>query len=722
MNKHMNEVFMRFTLWKFYTAAIVVVLFFYGCSPQQAMKGAAYHYIDFDTVHAGQYDTGKMWTFDYPPIEYFTKTYGFTPTKEWFEKARLSALRLPNCTASFVSEDGLVMTNHHCARSALDSVNREGERLAEAGFYAVALDSERRAPNIYVDQLLVIEDVTSEVQQAFNSGGTDHEQIVKRLDKMRQIRDRFSAKYKKLVPQDSMIFKVQSFYNGGRFSLYGYKRYIDVRLVYAPEEVMAFFGGDPDNFTYPRYDFDCAFFRVYENGKPFKTENYFRLSQDGAHEGDAVFVIGNPGSTSRLETIAQLEYLRDIIYPANIEANEKVGTIYSSYIASHPEAKLKYLNTIFGLENSRKAVTGYLSGLHDPLLMARKKDFEKKFRKAVFDTPELHSRLGDPWKDIASYQEELSALYPEFNALRFRGRNFTKYLSLADSLVRIANESNDSITVSIRENFYPSDLVPDVETQLLAFRLGVMQRAFGGKYKAFNRLLSGRTPAQAAEYMSAHSIIASKEKTNILLTGSPKTILLSSDPLIAFIVETQERAAKLQKRYREINEKIEAREQVLGRAMYEIYGTQIPPDATFSLRIADGTVKSYEYNGTIAPPITTFYGMYDRYYSFGTHEPWKLPEPWVHPPASFKMNTPINFISTNDIIGGNSGSPLINKDLQVVGLAFDGNIESLPGDFIFDDTKNRCVSVHTSGILEGLEQIYKAERITKELRAGKIPQ
>jgi len=711
---------MKHFLWKHSFVSLLSICLLTGCSNRQAVRNSMPRLVNLENIQAGQFDTGKMWTFDFPPLEYFAKTYNFTPSKEWFEKARLSTLRLPNCTASFVSEDGLVMTNHHCARSALDSVNREGERLAEAGFYAVSLNDERKASGIFVDQLLVMEDVTNEVRNAFESGTTDNSKVTNRMAKMLEIQTRYTTNYKTIAPQDSMVFSVVSFYNGGRYSLYGYKRYIDVRLVYAPEDAMAFFGGDPDNFTYPRYDFDCAFFRVYDHDKPLKTANFFKFSQDGAQEGEAVFVIGNPGRTNRLKTVAQLEYMRDVVYPANIEVNQKVATMYSTYIAEHPEAKLKYLNIIYGLENSWKAYTGYLSGLEDPVVMAKKKDFEKKFQYAILENPVWNKKYGNPWSDIAEYQAKLTTLYPKFDALRFRGRNFPKYLSLTADLVKIANQSPNSIADSTRTNFYPAALMPEVEKQLLAFRLKIMERTLAGKDDAFDNLMAGRTAVQAAEAFSANSIIASKEKTQALLAGKPEAILKSHDPLIAFVVAEQMHGKELQKRYTTLNEKIQSCEQILGNAMYEVFGTQIPPDATFTLRIADGIVKGYEYNGTVAPPVTTFYGLYDRYYSFGKKYPWNLPERWMNPPSVFKMNTPMNFVSTNDITGGNSGSPLINRNLEVVGLAFDGNIESLPGDIIFDDTKNRTVSVHSSGLLEGLEQIYKIERIVKELRVGKI--
>jgi hypothetical protein len=713
---------MRLDFWKFHPISIIFALFFFGCSTQQAIKSNAYNYIDLDTIQAGQYDTGKMWTFDFPPIDYLKKTYGFTPSKEWFEKARLSTLRLPTCTASFVSEDGLVMTNHHCARAALDSVIRESEQLIDQGFYAPTLEEERRASGIYMDQLLIMEDVTNEVQQAFESGSTKKLKIINRQIRIQEIQRQYSEKYKTIAPQDSMIFNVISFYNGGRFSLYGYKRYTDIRLVYAPEESMAFFGGDPDNFTYPRYDFDCAFFRVYDNGKPLKTVNFFKFSPEGAIDGDVVFVIGNPGTTSRLKTITQLEFLRDYEYPTLIEMYKNVGKIYSAYVEKHPEEKVKYLNTIFGINNSRKAVDGYLNGLNDPLLMARKKDFGNRLKDAFLNKSNKKTQYGDPWSDIAEYQAEIAAITLELNALKLQGRYISKYLSLTADLVDAAYFSGDLLYESTKQKFYPAIFDKEIEKQLLAFHLETMKKVLHGKNEAFDKLIANREPEQVAEQIAMNSFLDSKLRTDALLAVSSDSILKSNDPLITFIVTTREHRNKIQRKYDEVNIKLQASEQVLGKLMYEIYGTQIPPDATFTLRIADGIIKAYEYNGTIAPHVTTFYGMYDRYYSFGGHAPWKLPERWVNPPASFHMNTPINLISTNDIIGGNSGSPMINRDLKLVGLVFDGNIESLPGNIIYDDTKNRTVSVHPAGILEGLEQIYKAERIVKELREGKIIQ
>ena len=679
-------------------------------------------YLRLDTVKAGRFDTGKMWTFDYPPIEYFKEAYNFSPSKEWFEKARLSALRLPNCSASFVSEDGLVMTNHHCARSALDKVNREGENLPENGFYAKTLEEERKVPGLYVDQLVLIKDVTDEVQKAFESGKTDEEKIRNRDRKIKELEEKYSK-------ETGLICKVITFYNGGKYSLYGYKRYTDVRLVFAPEQITAFFGGDPDNFTYPRYDLDVAFFRVYENGKPLKTKNYFKFSQEGAKEGDVVFVIGNPGRTRRLYTVSQLEFLRDYAYPYVVDLLKNMVDVYSKYLRKHPEDKLKYETRLFGLANALKAYRGRLGGLRDPYLMAKKMDFERKFKSKVMGREDLKKKYANLWSEISSIQKEKSKIYGEVLAYNFNGLGRSFYFSLASKLIKYAkqlqlpNEERmpdyrDEKLDSLKKVFYPKNVNLELENATLVYQLKLMKWAFGDKNNSFNKLTSGLEPEEAAKKLVKTTVLSDSSKVAELL-NNPEKILNSNDPFIKFVLETSDRAKEVLNRYHELRTKEQAKVQLLGRALYDIYGTSIPPDATFTLRIADGVVKGYEYNGTIAPPITTFYGLYDRFYSFKKY-PWDLPERWKHLPPDFDLSTPLNFVSTNDIIGGNSGSPVINKNLEVVGVIFDGNIESLPSEFIYEPSNYRAVSVHTKGILEALEKVYKADRIVKELKAGKI--
>jgi hypothetical protein len=671
-----------------------------------------------EDVKAGKFDTGRMWTFDYPPVDFFKTAYGFSPDKAWFEKARLGALRLPGCTSSFVSEDGLVMTNHHCARGALAAVAKEGEKLVTDGFYAKTLEEERKSPVTYVDQLVLIQDVTSEMQNAYDSGTVDSAKTANRMAKQGELIRRSASKFKQSNPADSMIFTVYSFYNGGRYSLYGFKRYTDVRLVFAPEEEIAFYGGDPDNFTYPRYDFDVSFFRVYENGKPYKTKNFFPFSKNGASEGEAVFVLGNPGSTNRLNTVAQLETLRDFSFPFNIETGGSRLRALNAYVEKNPDKRYDYINTIFGIANSLKAVTGYLGGLKDPVLMAKKVDFEKTFRSAVTGNPQLSAKYGDPWDEIASYERAIQSLRPEANALNIR--NWSSTLGLASGLIDYAMGQMDFRGRPAMKPPFPRTYVAEVEKMLLIDQLTYMKKTFAESNEALNTLFAGRTVEQTAAALMSTSVFGSKEKYEAFSAGKQDEIMKSTDPVMVFAKYAVSRTNELQAQTRAFATKQQPLLQVLGRAMYDVYGTSIPPDATFSLRIADGVVKGYEYNGTIAPINTTFYGMYDRYYSFGKKFPWSLPARWANPPADFNMSTPLNFVSTNDIIGGNSGSPVVNKNLEVVGLIFDGNIESLPGNVIFDETKNRSVSVHSSGIIEGMDKIYKAERIARELRAAKI--
>jgi hypothetical protein len=705
----------------------ISLLLLAACSTQKEMLQTqpTAKLFNVDTVRAGEFDTGKMWTFDYPPTDYFKRTYNFSPSAEWFERARLGSLRLPNCTASFVSADGLVFTNHHCARGALDAVNKEGENLPEDGFYAPTLADERKVPRLYVDQLVLMEDVTNEIVAAFESGKTDEERIANRTAKIEEIEKRYADK-------TGLICSVVTFYNGGKYSVYGYKRYNDIRIVFAPEQAVAYFGGDYDNFTYPRYDLDVTFFRVYDDeGKPLKTDHYFPWSSEGAREGEPVFVIGNPGRTSRLHTVAQLEFNRDQTYPFVLERLSDMVSIYSAFLQKHPDKKLQYQTALFGFSNSQKVYIGRIEGLHDPIIMARKRDFERKFRAGVSARPELQARYAKVWPDIEAIQREKAPLFGEMQALTFTGIGRPTVLSLANSLVEYATlvllpeaeraERLRGMTLDALKNRIVGTRVnAELDEAVLASYLRWASAKLGTRNASFNVFRGTLPPAQAAASLIQKTILTHKDQVEALL-AEPSKIHASSDPFIAFVTGTSAYAKTLRDKFTDAVSREQVRVQVLGKAVFDIYGTSIPPDATFTLRIADGVVKNYEYNGTIAPAYTTFYGLYDRYYSFEKKDPWAVPNRWKNPPASFDLSARFNFISTNDIIGGNSGSPVLNKNLEIVGIAFDGNIESLPGDFIFDDTKNRCVSVHSAGILEALDDIYQAKRIVQELKSAKLP-
>ena len=702
-----------------------------GCSSYQATRSSPNLYFNPDTVQAGRFDNGKMWTFDNPPTKYFQEAYGFTPDQGWFDDARLGALRLQGCTASFISEDGLVLTNHHCARNALDKVNKPGEDLPDSGFFAATLSDERKVEGMYADQLVLIKDVTDRVQGAFETAKTDEQKIADRTQEIQKIESEYGDQYKKKAPTDSMVFQVVTFYDGGKYSLYGYKRYTDVRLVFAPQMIIAYFGGDPDNFTYPRYDLDFSLFRVYDNDKPLKADHYFKWSQDGAKEGEPVFVIGNPGRTSRLLTMSQLEFTRDQSYPYIIDLLQGNYDIYSEFVERHPDKKIEYQTRMFGISNSVKAITGYLAGLRDPYLMARKKAFEKDFRAKVAADPSLAGKYASVWNDIAGVQTEKAELFPVVNAYNTMGFGRSQYFSLATRLVQYANnmkmpdstrpkDYQGAALEGVKSRMFPANFNPELEKMILTFQLKSMQKLLGTTSEPFNNLLGGRTPEEAANYLAGSTLLADSASVAKMLAGPPDDILKSTDPIIQFMLSIQQTSHDLRSKYEKQNAQEDADGQLLGKAIYDVYGSAIPPDATFTLRIADGIVKGYDYNGTTAPPHTTYYGMYNRYYSFGKKYPWWLPGNWQNPPADFDLSTPLDFVSTNDIIGGNSGSPVLNKDLQIVGLIFDGNIESLPGDIIYVDTNNRSVAVHSDAIPAALKYIYHADRLVNEMKSGKI--
>jgi hypothetical protein len=716
---------MKYFLQKIYYFYVLFLVIFVvsGCSSSQNGTRVSNSWLKLDTVQAGKYDTGTMWTFDYPPLEYFQKEYNFQPTEEWLKNVRMSALRFANyCSASFVSADGLVMTNHHCGRESVEEVTKPGEDLYNNGFYAATLEDERSVSGLFVDQLVLIKDVTSEVQSASNEGKTPEEKVAneKRVIKNLEVTEGKSTGLK---------IQIVTLFNGGKYSLYGYKRYNDVRLVFSPEAALGYFGGDYDNFTYPRYDLDCNFFRVYDNGKPLKTEHYFHWSQNGAAPGEPVFVVGNPGHTDRLKTIAQLQYARDIQYPRNLELMNSFVNIYSSVIAKHPEKTAELQNRLFSYSNSQKAYTGMLAGLRDPVLMQKKIDFERKFKEAVKSNPELNEQYGNLWDKISVEQKQLKAVSNEYFALNIIPQTSSQYFIIAKNLVYLAKQLQ--LPENGKEEAYKetkldstiNKLIPDkfyseLQNEILKAQIDRFYKYIGANNDLIVKITGGKKGQDAVDYMLSNSSLTDLVKIKELIKKGPEAILNSADPFIYFIINSQREKDELQSKISEITSQDATYSEELGKALFEKYGTSIPPDATFTLRISDGVVKGYPYNGTIAPPYTTFYGLYDRYYSFDKKGSFDLPKQWQNPPSDFILETPMNFVSTNDIIGGNSGSPVINEKAQIVGLAFDGNIESLPGNFIFTTETNRTVAVHSAGMMEALKDLYRAARLSEELKTG----
>ncbi|MCZ7555493.1 MAG: S46 family peptidase [Bacteroidia bacterium] len=711
------------------TLAIAALLGGCGAGTQTLSDYDTARKAELETIKAGRFDGGRMWTFEYPPLDYFGQTYGFRPDNAWMEDARLSSLRMSTgCSASFVSADGLVMTNHHCSRTALVAIQKDGEILLDSGFFAPTLADERKVPNVYFDQLLEIRDVTKDIHAVMDAASTDKDRVAARDAKIKEIQAAAEEETK-------LRAQVVTLYNGGKYSLYLYRRFNDCRIVFAPELQTAHYGGEHDNFTYPRYSLDVTFFRIYdEEGKPYKPENWFEWSKSGAREDELVFVIGNPGSTNRLSTTEQLEYFRDVQYPAIFELINNRMDVLLNYSEMNPDKRQELRTDILSMSNSQKAYAGRLSGLRDDVLMQRRRDFDKQFKSAVMSRPELKAKYGHVWDEIAETRRKLRSISGDLYGLRMNGIGVADHLAKAGQLVRLATElrkkederqdpyKGQTLELTRRAMGKPVSADPALERLTLERQLHVMMKQLGAEDPVVVAALRGRDAKSAAQSMVSGSMLSDSVRLAALIAGAPESIMTSEDP---FIVIARMAMPRLEKAI-EINNGVSAADQVnrtlLGRALFDVYGTEIPPDATFTLRIADGVVKGYDYNGTKAPAYTTFYGMYDRYKSFPGRHDWELPERWKTPPATMNLATPLNFASTNDIIGGNSGSPMINKNQEVVGLIFDGNIESLPGDFIFaEDRGNRTVSVHSAGIMEAVRHIFKAERVARELELGRIP-
>ncbi len=679
----------------------------------------------FDTVQAGAFDNGKMWTFDAPPTEYLESTYGFSPDDDWYARARLGALRIPGCSASLVSPRGLVLTNHHCARDFVTQVSDEDENLLDDGFYAATLEEEREVEDFRADQLIEILDITDEVRDAVDA--------VTDAQARSALRDSLTEAAASRIREErggeeaGIHVEIVSLYNGGLYSAYVFRRYGHARLVMAPELQIGYFGGDPDNFTYPRYSLDFAFLRLYgDDGEPLETDDHFVWSESGTTAGDLVFVLGNPGSTSRLQTVAELEYRRDVEMPALL-----------GFLASRIEAIQGYLdgrkdepgvdeirNSVFSLLNAQKAYTGMLGGLRDPYIIARRAAAERGFREALAADSALAAEHLALFDQMAELQARKAAVAAEVHAFAVLGNPNFESTPILRTLATFRYRNAQQQGVSDKELQGLLDGLKavanrprELDEALLRARMQDLVEALGADDSSVRTLLGGRSVEEAAAALMETSVMADSAKAvDAVAGGTPDA---AADPAFAFVEGLLSRYGPFRGVMSSVGPEEEAIAARLGRARFELDGTRIPPDATFSLRIADGVVTGYPYNGTAAPAHTTFYGLYDRHYSNPGAEEWDLPPRWINPSAEFDLSTPLNFVSTADVIGGNSGSPLVDRDLEVVGLLFDGNIQSLPGDYIYLPDLNRSVAVDVRGILEALEDIYGAARIVEELTGGR---
>ena len=700
------------------TIAFILVLFV-------NLTAQSYFGINTDTVKAQKFDMGKMWTFESFPFDFIEQEYDFTPSDAWLEKMQKAALKFGGgCSGSFVSEDGLIMTNHHCIRNSLPNVNEEGEDILLNGFYAPTLDAERKMPGLKVEQMVFVKDVSDEVLSSMSSGKDDAEKIKFRNDKIEQIKNQHSEQ------NPGIVFRVTSLYNGGKFSLYGYKIYDDIRLVFVPELWTAKLGGDYDNFTYPRYGLDCAFFRAYENGKPIKADYYFTWSMDGVVEDQPVFVVGNPGTTERINTMAQIEFARDVQYPMLVKMLKDLYDIYEEKVTADNAQDMSLVSRLYSIGNALKVYEGTYKGLLDPFLIARKNDFEKTFRNAVNADPELMAKYSNIWDEIADSRKDAAKDAARSFAYQISNFYSPRYLFIARDLVALAKQlqlpedERDDLYIdeeldTTLENLFPNNFDKELNDRLLLVQVNVIQSNLPPDDELLKKLFDGKKGDEAVKYLLSKSKITNREDVLKLAKSGADAILNSDDPFIYYILNTQDKLAEIIASNRARNDKETIAKQQLGEALYKVFGESIPPDATFTIRIADGIVKGYDYNGTRAPIKTTFYGALDRYYSFDKKFPFNLPDRFENLPQEFNLAAPLNFISTNDIVGGNSGSAVLNINAEVVGLAFDGNIESLPNNFIYTTEANRTVSVSAVGMVEAIQNLYKAHSLSDELLNGK---
>lgn len=684
-----------------------------------------YEPLDLAAVQFSTEDFGTMWTFDAVPTGRFAQLYEFEPTTEWLDDVRLSALEFSTgCSASFVSEDGLIMTNHHCIRGLLPSIQREGENLQKDGFYAKTLKDERVFPKIFVDQLLSIQDVTEDVQSAMAKGKTDEEQVTLRDERIEALTSQCSS-------SPNQQCRVISLYNGGKYVLHTYRRYGDLRLVMAPDVQITATGWDWDNFTYPRYELDFAFLRAYDaEGEPVKSPNFFQWSEKGAREGEPVFIVGRPGNTDRLLSLAELNYHRSARTPAILTIlNEKYQAQFEYYQA-HPEREAQLLADLLSVANGRKVYAGYQLALADEYLMAKKKDFERELKTRMAEDPDLEATYGDLWEKTATAASVLEQNFQEFFVHQITNLTSPPRLQFAKKLVDYARQMQ--LPEDERAKAYQSAnlektkneltfSVADEELEFLLIRAhaNFLAKVDGMDSPSLQAAYDGLTGDKAVQYLLKNSTLADAEAVKGFVEY-PASILRSLDPYLLFAQIAAEKTAALGPVIQAAQASIAVQNQRRAKLIFAVFGTAMSPDATSSLRISDGRLKGYEYNGTLAPAKTTYFGLWDRYFSFGKTYPWGLHERWKTPPSGLDLSIPICFASDNDIVGGNSGSAVINENAEVVGLVHDGNLESLAGSYAFIPEVNRAVSTDSWGLIEALKIVYKAGRLVKELEGGKL--
>jgi hypothetical protein len=664
-----------------------------------------------------------MWLYNAFPKDRVEKQYGFLPTQEWLDHLRLSSVRFNNGgSGSFVSADGLAFTNHHVGADCIGKLATPGADYMKAGFYAKTQADEAKCPDLELNVLVGIDDVTAKVKAAavpsMSTANAGQAQ-----------RSAMSAIEKDCATSTGLRCDVVTLYSGEVYNLYKYKKYTDVRLVFAPEFDAAFFGGDPDNFTFPRYDLDITFFRVYENDKPVHLDNYLQWSKVGVNDGDLIFVSGHPGSTDRLKTVAQLQFLKNVEYPSRLAIYQSRIVMLQKFSAESAENARIAQEDIFGLQNAQKAITGEYEGLKDLSVMSQINMAEREREQAY---TEKHAGETNPWEEISNAMKVNREIYHPLTYLeRMRGFS-TELAQYARILVRAAEEKpkpngerlreyRDSNLPSLEQGLFSSaPIYKNLETATLALALAQMQQAVGAEDPAVKAALGGKSPEQAAKALIAGTKLEDVTLRKQLYEGGKAAVEASTDPLIVLMRGVDPEARAVRKRFDDEVDAVVRRDgATIARARFAQSGFTQPPDATFTLRLSYGTVKGYDENGTKIPYFTTFAGAFKHAEEHGGKPPYSLAASWLKMKSKLNLETPLNYVSTADIIGGNSGSPTVNKAGEVVGIIFDGNIQSLVMNFYYDDRQARAVSVDSRAIIEALRKVYGAEALANELTGAK---
>jgi len=673
-----------------------------------------------------------MWLFNNPPLAQLKKKYNFEPDDKWLDHVQKSSVRFNSGgSGSFVSPDGLVMTNHHVGADDLQKLSTKEKNYLKDGYYAKTRAEEISCKGLELNVLQTIKDVTKDVDGAVQPGMKAEDAFAARRKKISEI-EKAGADEKNNIRAD-----VVTLYNGGQYHLYTFKKYTDIRLVFAPEQQIAFFGGDPDNFEYPRYDLDVCFFRVYENDKPAVIEHFLTWSKNGSADGELVFVSGHPGRTNRQNTLSELEYLRDIGYPFLLQRLNRLEVLMGSWSERTEENKRRARDELFGVQNSRKARVGGLGGLLDPKLMGRKVAEEARLKSFLNDagatgTPDWLPEAKGAFTKVAEGEKTRAKVIKDLTFYE-NGAAFNSALfSIARTLVRAAEEKAKPSGDRLREFgdaklpslefglFSDEPIYADFEIIKLADSLTLFATHYGADHEMVKKVLAGKSPRERAFELVSGSKLAEVKPREDLYKGGKATVDASTDSMIALAKLIDPEARRLRKVFEnEVEEPKRQAYSALAKARYALDGASTYPDATFTLRLAYGTVKGFVEDGKKIPPFTDFAGMYAWSKEHNNQSPFDLPVLWEKRKSQLDLKTPFNFVCTADIIGGNSGSPVINKNAEVVGLIFDGNIQSLVLDFIFDDDIARAVSVDSRGIVEALRTIYEVNDLADELTGKK---